>query len=226
MRDKEVLGRFRGGGLEYYRYRNAALCLLAFYCYLFLRTSVAPKIAEGLTALPSLSVAGVGIALAVFSVVRKGLIEEISIDHERGQVVKTRSLFGIDQVIPLANLEAITGIAMSGGDRSLIGSYDPCWIVYLLTERNRAVPIRCEARSFESVLSKEFEKLAERLGVPFTKSTDKERLSVDKITGKVKFAEPAKPLRTLRVALLVPSVVLVLGFYYLLGLLIWRGLLY
>lgn len=217
MKEKTSLGSSHWGGVAYYRWRDYFLLALMIWSCLFLRFRIGPGSFH--TKNPSLLVwiiAIVGLLFFAFAFFRRWVREEVSIDYERGQVIKRRDLGGVEQVVQLANLESIVGVAQAGADFSLRGNQEPQPVGYLILKKGRIVPF---SQGEDSAGESKLKELAESLDVAFHAGTVNQKISLTE-DGQVVFSPHSRQLAVFR-SILFPSLcVAVFGFYANLALLL------
>ncbi len=222
MQKSEVLGTLQLGGLRYLTWRDGALLLLFLYSWYFFRFNLALiGLKPSGSLLGPFLFFGAGLCMAIWALARIWVSEEVSIDFERGQVVKQRKLLGVEQLVPVANLESIVSVAMAGEDLSLGGNSSPVWVGYLVTSQGRCVPVAVEKRAEEFSLKTKLQSVAEKLGAPFRQGPLEARLSVDS-HGALLFQERPRRVLALRSVLIYPALITILGFFGATGLVFWH----
>ena len=221
MTEKREIGGFLLGGPHYYRLREFTLALLVIFSYLFFYQRMPLLALRPETGLVLVCFAySVAIAGVVLEILRRFVVERVYLDHQRGQVVKQRSLFGMKQIVPLVNSEEIKAVATAGVDASLSGVRAPRSVGYLVTAKGKAVAVsETDAKEAESNRST-LRGLAESLGVPFRGGDPEQRVHA-KVGGEVELKEPLWRLLRLRAVFTLPAVVLLLAFLYVSSRVLW-----
>lgn len=216
MEDTKILGTFSWGGPAYYRLRNYILGALALYSYNALWLG---GIYPGRLPRYAWIFCLVGILLVAFALLRRKVHEEVMIDHERGQVVKKRNLFGLEQIVPLVDLESVIGVATCGDDFSIRGDNEPHRLGYFVTSKGREVLISVERDSNKSLVN--LRQVARQLDIPFHEGKLDERLIVDE-KGQVTFSTLPPLLRRFRYVFAYSGILFILGCYAAIGQVVFR----
>ena len=213
MDEEQAIGNFSLGGPRYYLWRDTVLALLVIFCYLSFYIGMPTRALRPETGLILTSVAYLSLlGIVGFALFRRFVVENVYIDHQRGQLVKQRTLLGMKQIVPLANIEEIKSVATAGVDSSLAGTRAPRSVGYVVTGKGETIPV-AETTPGETESNRlAMKKLSESLDVPFFPGTTGDRIQVS--GERVDFQDPPGRLLRLRAVFTIPALIVLLGFFY------------